>query len=214
MFKCRLFRIVVCLLVLFSLQGLRYCGRPVPPVASESACPAAALKWLVPSNRQERRLSRYDFLIRKYARSIGMDWRLLAAIIFHESKFNEKAVSPVGAKGLMQVMDIAAIHYGMGDVDLFDPETNIRLGTILLDDLMGQFRREGVDSADVVRFALASYNVGGGALSRRRAQADSLGLNTNEWAAVAIVFERVDHSTPAYIDAVEATYEKYLSLYR
>lgn len=209
MFRSRLFRIVVCLLVLFSLLGIRSGRGTLEPSSVESGCPVAALRWLRPMNRQERKISRYDFLIRKYAGLIDMDWRLLAAIIFHESQFNELAVSPVGAKGLMQVMDIAAVHYGMPDADLFDPETNIQLGTMVFEDLIDQFRREGVDSTDVVRFAIASYNVGGGALARRRAEADSLGLNPNEWASVATIFDRHDITTPAYIDAVEDTYYRY-----
>lgn len=209
MLRSRFFRMVVCLLVVFSLQGLRLCDRPAADTLTDGAYPAAQLRWLRGTNRQERKLSKYDFLIRKYAAQIGMDWRLLAAIIFHESKFNELATSPVGAKGLMQVMDIAAEHYGIPEADLYDPETNIRLGAQVFSDFEDQFRREGVDSTDVFRFALAAYNVGNGALSRRRAEADSLGLNPNEWAAVATVFDRYDLTTPAYIDAVEATYAKY-----
>ena len=211
MVHTRWFRIVVCLLVLFSLEGLQTCERRQQRDAG--AYPAATLPWAAPHNAGERRLSRYDFLLKKYAQRIGMDWRLLAAIVYHESKFNERAVSPVGAKGLMQVMDIAALHYDMHEEDLFDPETNIRLGTILLEDLLEQFAREGVADEDILRFALASYNVGGGALARRRAVADSLGLNPNDWAAVASVFDLDDHSTPGYIDAVEATYERYCNRY-
>lgn len=211
MFRSPLFRIVVCLLAVLLLQA--GCQRERRRPADAGACPAAALRWLTTPNRGERRLSRYDFLIRKYAGQIGMDWRLLAAIIFHESKFNEHATSPVGAKGLMQVMDIAAVHYGEPDADLYDPETNIRLGTDVLEDLVEQFRREGVADEDVIRFAIASYNVGGGALARRRAQADSLGLNPNSWSDVATIFDREEHTTPAYISSVEATYARYCARY-
>ena len=209
MSRTRLFRIVACVLALFLLQT--GCLRERRTPVDTGACPAAALRWLTSPNRKERKLSRYDFLIRKYAGRIGMDWRLLAAIIYHESKFNERALSPVGAKGLMQVMDIAAVHYGEPEADLYDPETNIRLGTILLEDLVEQFRREGVAEEDVIRFAIASYNVGGGALARRRAEADSLGLDPSAWSDVATIFNREEHTTPAYIDAVENTYAKYCS---
>jgi membrane-bound lytic murein transglycosylase F len=207
------FRILVCLLVLCSLQGLRSCSRTADPSSAEGACPAATLRWRTKQNAGERRLSRYDYLLKKYAARMGMDWRLLAAIVYHESKFNEQALSPVGAKGLMQLRDVAALHYGMPEADLYDPETNILLGTTLLDDLFDQFRKEGISDEDVLRFALASYNVGGGALARRRAEADSLGLDPNSWSAVATIFDREDHSTPAYIDAVEQTYQRYCQRY-
>ena len=211
MVRSPLFRIVVCLLALLLLRGtIQHERRP----ADAGGCPAASLRWLTTPNRGERRLSPYDFLIRKYAAGIGMDWRLLAAIVFHESKFNERATSPVGAKGLMQVMDIAAIHYGEPDADLYDPETSIRLGTELLEDLVEQFQKEGVADEDVIRFAIASYNVGGGALARRRAEADSLGLNRNSWADVATIFDREDHTTPGYISAVESTYARYCARFR
>lgn len=212
MSPARFLRIIVCLFALLLLSAC--CLRERRQPVDAGACPAASLRWLTTPNRGERRLSRYDFLIKKYAAQIGMDWRLLAAIMFHESKFNERALSPVGAKGLMQVMDIAAVHYGEPEADLFDPETNIRLGTDVLEDLVEQFQREGVAEEDVIRFAIASYNVGGGALARRRAEADSLGLNPSVWADVATIFDREDHSTPGYISAVEETYAKYCRRFR
>lgn len=211
MVRSPLFRIVVCLLALLLLQGA--CLRVRRP-ADAGGCPAASLRWLTTPNLGERKISAYDFLIRKYAGAIGMDWRLLAAIVYHESKFDERATSPVGAKGLMQVMDITAVHYGEPDADLYDPETNIRLGSVLLEDLVEQFREEGISDEDVIRFAIASFNVGGGALARRRAEADSLGLNPKVWSDVATIFDREDHTTPAYISAVESTYARYSSRFR
>jgi membrane-bound lytic murein transglycosylase F len=209
MVHTRWFRILVCLVVLFSLQGLHTCSRSVEPAAAEGACPAATLRWESTHNAGERRLSRYDYLLKKYAARIGMDWRLLAAIVYHESKFNEQALSPMGAKGLMQLRDVTALHFDRPEARLYDPEENMELGTMLLEELFEQFRREGVAEEDIVRFALASYNVGGGALARRRAEADSLGLDPNSWSAVASIFDLEDHSTPAYIDAVEQTYARY-----
>lgn len=213
MVHTRWFRILVCLLVLFSLQGLRSCSRTADPSMMEGSCPAVSLRWLTTQDAGERRLSRYDFLLKKYAARVGMDWRLLAAIVYHESKFDEQALSPMGAKGLMQLRDVAALHFERPDAQLFDPEENLDLGTMLLDELFEKFRREGVAEEDIVRFALASYNVGSGALARRRAEADSLGLDPNSWSAVATVFDREDHSTPAYIAAVEQTYQRYCQRY-
>lgn len=206
----RWLRFLVCLLVLCLLQGLQVFDRPQP--CDAGPYPAASFDGMS-RNARERRLSRYDFLLKKYAERSGMDWRLLAAIVYHESKFDERALSPLGAKGLMQLMDVAALHFNRPEAKLFDPEENIDLGTMLLDELITKFRREGVADEDVLRFALASYNVGGGALARRRAEADSLGLDPNSWADVATIFDRDNHSTPAYIAAVESTYKRYCSRY-
>ena len=213
MIHTRWFRVLVCLLVLFSLQSLCTC-RTDGPSAAEGAYPAASLRWRAMQNAGERRLSRYDFLLKKYAARAGMDWRLLAAIVYQESKFDAQALSPMGAKGLMQLRDVAALHFDRPEAQLFDPEENLDLGTMLLDELFEKFRREGVAEEDIVRFALASYNVGGGALARRRAEADSLGLDPNSWSAVATIFDRDDQSTtPAYIAAVEQTYQRYCQRY-
>lgn len=212
MFHSFRFRIVVCLLALLLLQ--EGCLREQLQSDDAGACPAAQFRWLTTPNRSERKLSHYDFLLKKYAAGIGMDWRLLAAIVYHESKFNERALSPVGAKGLMQLMDVAAVHMGEPEADLYDPETSIRLGTVLLEDLVEKFRQEGVSDEDVIRFAIASYNVGGGSLSSRRARADSLGLDRNSWSDVATIFLSDSSTTPAYISAVESTYAKYCTRFR
>lgn len=154
-------------------------------------------------------LSPYDDLVRHHASRIGMDWRLLSAIIYHESQYNIDARSSRNAKGLMQVRDVTADLYGVPTDNLYDPETNIRVGTMLFDDLLQDFREEGLDSANVIKFALASYNSGGGALSRRRAEAAEMGLNPDEWDDVAVAYSRYSTVTPAYIEAILETYRLY-----
>ena len=154
-------------------------------------------------------LSPYDDLVKLHARRVGIDWRLLSAIIFQESQYNMDALSPMEAKGLMQVMDVTADSYGIPTEDLFDPDTNIKLGTMLFDDLLRDFRKEGMDSVNVIRFALASYNVGGGTLAKRRAETAESGLNPNDWEDVAVIFRKYSNITPAYIEAVEETYDLY-----
>lgn len=154
-------------------------------------------------------LSPYDDLVRRHAARIGIDWRLLSAIIFHESQYNIDALSNMSAKGLMQVRDVTADHYGIPTEDLFDPDTNIHLGTMLFDDLLRDFRQEGLDSANVIKFALASYNSGGGALAKRRAEAAEMGLDPNNWDDVAVAYTKYSTVTPAYIEAILETYRLY-----
>lgn len=157
-------------------------------------------------------LSPYDDLVRRHAARIGMDWRLLSAVIFHESQYKLDALSNRAAKGLMQVRDVTADHYGIPTEDLFDPDTNIRLGTMLFDDLLRDFRKEGLDSVDVIKFALASYNSGGGALERRRSETARMGLDPNRWEDVAVAYSKYNNVTPAYIEAVLETYQLYQQL--
>ena len=170
------------------------------------------IEYLVAQARQVNGLSPYDGIVKNHAQRIGMDWRLLSAIIWQESQYNVAALSPMSAKGLMQVRDVTAAHYGFPTDELFDPNTNIHLGTMLFDDLLRDFSKEGMDSANVVRFALASYNSGGGTLAKRRAEAAEAGLNPNEWEEVAKMYEKYSNVTIRYIEAIEQTYAIYCTL--
>ena len=62
---------------------------------------------------EKRRLSRYDRLIARHAEEAGFDWRLVAALIFEESRFDHTRVSDAGAFGLMQVMPFTAQLVGI-----------------------------------------------------------------------------------------------------
>lgn len=86
-----------------------------------------------------------------------IDSDLVTAVIHVESSFNPRAVSPKGAKGLMQLMPVPARSLGIKDP--FAPHENIRGGTSLLAQLTRKF---GGDE----RLALAAYNAGEGAVRR------------------------------------------------
>jgi len=72
------------------------------------------------------KISKFDNLIKKHAQKNNFDWRLIAALIQQESRFNPTAVSWAGAKGLMQLMPKTAKQYGFKN--LTDPELNIKAG--------------------------------------------------------------------------------------
>lgn len=93
------------------------------------------------------------------AKKNGLDPVLVAALIRQESNFNPRATSPAGARGLMQLMPpvgkTLAESQGIGPWDpdlLYDPATNIRLGTAHLRALVRKY-------SDVVEI-LAAYNAG------------------------------------------------------
>lgn len=217
----KILRFSVCLLAACFLQAT-----PQLQGASEEAAepqyPADALRHLSAANAYDvvtgpvgrhyslsHGLKTYSELIHKYAAQGGIDWSLLAAIIFQESQFNELAESSRSAKGLMQLRDVVAEQYEMEDADLFDPEVNVQLGTRLVRDLIRGFEKEGLDSVTVVRFALASYNSGGGTLAKKRQEALESGLDPDDWNCVAEVYSRTSTITPAYVDAVEETVAAY-----
>ena len=80
---------------------------------------------------------------------------LLAAVAAEESRFDPRAVSRKGARGLLQVMPSTGIRLGVSPRDLFDPDTNLQVGARYLRQLIDRF---GGDLALV----LAAYNAGEG----------------------------------------------------
>lgn len=78
---------------------------------------------------------------------------LVRAVIRTESAFNPRAVSHVGAKGLMQLMPETALRVGIAESELFTPAKNILGGVRLLAALLKHYK------GDVVS-ALVAYNSG------------------------------------------------------
>ncbi|MCX6607791.1 MAG: lytic transglycosylase domain-containing protein, partial [Acidobacteria bacterium] len=93
------------------------------------------------------------------ARKLGLPPEFVKSVARIESAFQQKAVSPKGAIGVMQLMPATARELG---VDPHDAEQNIEGGTRLLRDLLLKYQNE----PDQVRRALAAYNAGAGAVAR------------------------------------------------
>ncbi|KSS45160.2 hypothetical protein EQH75_29490 [Pseudomonas aeruginosa] len=115
--------------------------------------PQAAL--VVPASMAAK-AAPYARLIQRYAHQVRMSPTLVTLMIHEESRFNPTAVSPKGAKGLMQLMDAVSEELG---VDPFDPESNIRGGTKHLARLYRAFGGN-------LKLAIAAYNAGEGAVRK------------------------------------------------
>jgi hypothetical protein len=87
----------------------------------------------------------------------GVDPLLLYAIMHQESTFKSRAVSPKGARGLMQLMPGTAARYGV--TNIFDARQNIEGGTRYMKFLLNLFDGD-------VNLALAGYNAGEGAVMK------------------------------------------------
>jgi membrane-bound lytic murein transglycosylase F len=127
---------------------------------------------------QNRRISEYDDLIKKHAKKINWDWRLLAAQIYQESRFDPKAKSWAGAEGLMQMMPKTAKSLNISD--LTSPVQSIRGGGEYLSWLYNNFN-DVTDSLTRIKFVLAAYNCGLGHMQDAQRLAKHRGLNPNEW---------------------------------
>ena len=104
------------------------------------------------------KISSYDEIIKENSQKIGWDWRLLASVIYQESRFNPEVRSWAGAHGLMQLMPATAERFGVSD--LSSSSESIKGGTKFISWLDKQLLKSVPDSLERVKFILASYNVG------------------------------------------------------
>ncbi len=126
-------------------------------------------------------ISPYDHVFKQYAKEIGWDWRLLAAIAYSESGFDPNATSWMGARGRMQVMPKTARSFGVDERDLGNPEVSIRVASKILRELDGIMRgRTG--AGDRIKFVLAAYNAGSGHVTDAIALARKYELNPRVWS--------------------------------
>jgi soluble lytic murein transglycosylase-like protein len=157
-------------------------------------------------------ISRYDKMVRKYARRYLFDWRLISAQIYTESRFRRRARSYRGALGLMQIMPGTAQwlegkaktetpELGGASQMLLDPEMNIHLGCYY-DAMLFSRIRDAESSHDRRKMMFAAYNAGPGNLSRARRKSNA-----------AASWEGVERHLPAetrkYIPTIYDRYEIY-----
>lgn len=102
---------------------------------------------------------RYNSIIHRAARKVGLEPALVKAVVHAESAFNPRAISAKGARGLMQLMPHTARRLGVRNA--FSPEHNLDGGTRYLKSLLSRFSGK-------IDLALAAYNAGEGAVDRYR----------------------------------------------
>lgn len=155
--------------------------------------------WLPPVQRCLYPLDFEQALVRE-ARTNDLDPYLVAAVVYQESRFSPRAVSPVGAVGLMQLMpgtadEMARRHGLSGPLNLSVPELNLRLGTSYLKSLLDRYDGNLVMS-------LAAYNGGPS--------------NVERWSGVDghLTLEEIGYpETREFVGAVLAHREHYRKLY-
>ncbi|MDA3899145.1 MAG: transporter substrate-binding domain-containing protein [Spirochaetes bacterium] len=124
-------------------------------------------------------ISAYDNMIRNYSYIVNWDWRLIAALIYQESRFNPRARSWAGAGGLMQLMPKTAAILGV--TDRYDPEQNIFGGIRHLKSLSEQWKDRVPGEKNRLKFILASYNAGSGHVSDAQRLAAKYGKDPLLW---------------------------------
>lgn len=143
-------------------------------------------------------------LVEKYSAENGLPATLVYAVIRTESMFDADIVSPVGAVGLMQLMDVTAewALWRLGEdteplPDLTDAETNVRIGCWVLAYMLNRYG--DVDTA------LAAYNAGAGRVDEW--------LADGRYASDGVLTDIPIAETAAYVAAVTKAELMYRTLY-
>ncbi len=171
-------------------------------------------------------ISPYDHLFKKYASEINWEWQLLAAVAFHESRFDSTSVSWAGAAGIMQLMPRTASNFGLSRKNITNPEKNIEAGVQYIKSLNLTYSKIE-NKQERIKFILASYNSGPAHILDARALAEKYGKNKDIWFGHVEEFllkksepqyyndEVVKYGrfrgrvTVDYVQKTLATYEKY-----
>lgn len=149
---------------------------------------------------------RYPSYIRTHAGNYDLPPELVAAVIYQESRFNERARSEAGAVGLMQLTPDTArgIAQRTGGRefmtrDLIDPEISIRYGSWYLDHLRDKYRSRG-SGGDPYDLALAAYNAGQGRVDRwiSRESDGHLAISDIPFQETRAYVRRVQHLRAGY----------------
>lgn len=163
-------------------------------------------------------ISPYDSLLRAYADTLGWDWKMLAAVIYQESKFHIEARSPRGAAGLMQLVPSTVKSFGCHNT--LDPEENIRAGVALLRAIEKRYRHIAAGPDELAKFTLAAYNAGTGRMRHCINYARHKGADVSRWENVAALIPEMQsdstvtsflsgRQTIAYVRRVRAIHQRY-----
>ena len=136
-----------------------------------------------PKSIKHKEITGFDYLFINYAAKIRWDWRLLAALSYQESRLNFRAISPVGARGLMQIMPATARQYGIPCEFLEDPVLNIATAAIYLAFLQQHF--SDVTKGEQIFYILAGYNGGYNHIRDAMGLCKKYGGNQYSWGDVA-----------------------------
>lgn len=150
-------------------------------------------------------------LFRQHARQYELDWLMLIAQGYQESRLDHSVISPAGAVGIMQLLPATAADMGVPDPTVL--EDNVLAGVRYVRYLKDNFFDDpDLEPSERLLFALAAYNAGPGRIRQLRQTAAERGLDRNRWFnhVERIAAERIGRETVQYV----ANIYKYYLAYR
>ena len=119
---------------------------------------------------------------KKYSTQYNLDYLLMAAQGYQESRLDQSVKSQVGAVGIMQVLPSTAASAPVKIPNIETEENNIHAGARLMHFLIQDYFNEpGLDLLNRMLFAIASYNAGPAKIARCRTLARDMGYDPNKW---------------------------------
>ena len=149
-------------------------------------------------------------LFRKYGAQYELDYLLMAAQGFQESRLDQNAKSHVGAVGVMQIMPATGDELDVGNIRELEP--NIHGGVKYMRFMQDEFfKDEPIDNLNKLLLTFASYNAGPGRIRQLRREAAKRGLNPNVWFGNVeqIASERIGRETVTYVSNIYKYYIAY-----
>jgi membrane-bound lytic murein transglycosylase MltF len=136
---------------------------------------------------------------KEYGDKYQVDWLLMAAQGYQESRLDQNVKSPVGAIGVMQVMPATGKELKVGDISKTQPniEAGVKYMRVMIDRY---YANEPMTELDKVLFTFASYNAGPARVAQLRKEAVKRGLDPNVW------FHNVEYVAADKIGAETVTY--------
>ncbi|MBW1998167.1 MAG: lytic transglycosylase F [Deltaproteobacteria bacterium] len=174
-----------------------------------------SMKWVRNSLADEdmKRFRATVALFKKYATTYDMDWLLVAALAYQESRIDQSKRSPAGAVGVMQILPSTAASKPINIPDIEELENNIHAGVKYLRWIFDRYyeNEKGMDSLNKGLFTFASYNAGPAKIARLRRQAQKMGFDPNKWFGnVEVVAAKViGRETVQYVSNIYKYYIAY-----
>ena len=160
-----------------------------------------------------RRFREVAGIFEKYGNQYGVDYLIVAAQGYQESRLIQSARSGAGAIGIMQLLPSTAADPNVGIPDITKAEANIHAGVKYLDFIRKRyFNDPEMDEMNRTLFALASYNAGPARIAKLRAKAGQQGYNPHIWFdnVEIIAAQEIGRETVQYV----ANIIKYYVVYR
>jgi membrane-bound lytic murein transglycosylase MltF len=170
------------------------------------------VKYVKSATSQEE-MKKFKIMVeffRRYGEKYQVDWLLMAAQGYQESRLDQSVKSRVGAIGVMQVMPATGKELAVGDISQVEP--NIHAGIKYMRFMVDEYYKdEPMDDLNKVLMTFASYNCGPGKMRTLRKEAEKRGLNPNVWFGNVerMAAEKVGQETVTYVSNIYKYYIAY-----